>query len=213
MKKLKNGCSRPVCVGKPIIKPPVKPPFVRKKTVQDTNVSRLAPCKTLCVHEKMKNGCSRPVCKGNQEMLPPVNSKKDICSSKFCKPRVSKYRPRPCKGGSVRSWIKMKNGCKKPICKPIKKCCRKFGRKDDMQPTILQATMPSIPSTPCKRGSVRSWRKMKMAAKNRFANQSRNVAVNLVVKGYAQFKVLQTTMPSVPSEALQRWLCAFMEKK
>ena len=44
--------------------------------------------------------------------------------------------------GSVRSYIKLENGCKKPICKPIrKKCCRKFedGRN------VVQGTAKQCP--------------------------------------------------------------------
>merc|ERR1711968_256371 len=138
MKKLKNGCSRPVCVGKPIKPCPVY--AIRCQRGQRT------------VMKKLRNGCSRPVCVGKPIIKPPV--------------RCPKYRLRPCKGGSVRSWIKLKNGCKKPICKRIKKkCCRKFGRRKICSSRYCKERCPKYRLRPCKYGSVRSWITLKNGCK------------------------------------------------
>merc|ERR1711871_1337991 len=199
MKKLKNGCSRPVCVGKPIIKPPVRCPkyMVMCKRGQRKVMKKLKngcsrpvcvgkpikPCpvyKIRCkrgqrtVMKKLKNGCSRPVC-----VDIPVKKccrkfgRRKICSRRYCKKRCPKYRLRPCKGGSVRSWIKLKNGCKIPRCKSIRKrCCRKFGRRKICSTGYCKKQCPVYRPIPCKDGQ-------RMVKKNMINGCSRPVCVDL----------------------------------
>merc|ERR1711871_1789196 len=100
-------------------------------------VYRPAPCKggQKMVTITLNNGCKRPICKTIKKKCCRKFGRRKICSPRYCKKRCPKYRLVPCKGGSVRSWIKLKNGCKIPRCKSIrKKCCRKFGRKKICSP-------------------------------------------------------------------------------
>merc|ERR1711871_160096 len=185
MKKLRNGCSRPVCVGKPIIKPPVRCPKYR-----------LRPCKGGSVRSwiKLKNGCKKPICKpiiipvkkccrkiGRRKICSPRYCKKrcpkyrlgpckfgrrKICSSRYCKTKCPVYRPAPCKGGQKMVTITLNNGCKRPICKTIKKkCCRKFGRRKICSTRYCKKRCPKYRLRPCKYGSVRSWITLKNGCK------------------------------------------------
>ena len=126
-------------------------------------VYRLVPCKNGSVRSwiKMKNGCKKPVCKPKNAAAKLVV---EICNPRFCKPRCPVYRLAPCKGGSVRSWKTLRNGCKKPVCKP-KQCCRKIGRRTICNPRFCKPRCPVYRLVPCKNGSVRSWIKMKNGCK------------------------------------------------
>ena len=71
----------------------------------------------------MKNGCRKPRCKPIVKRCCRKFGRRKRCHPRYCKKHCPKYRPKPCKGGQKMVFITMKNGCKKPICRP-RSCCR-----------------------------------------------------------------------------------------
>merc|ERR1711871_1544020 len=113
---LKNGCKKPICVnGKPTRPIPGPMPILFPKR----------QCGQRCNQYKCKPGrkCKRVFIPGYIQKDGKTCGKKKPRCSNVVKPQCPEYQRPRCKRGQKVISLRLKNGCKKPICVGKKKPC------------------------------------------------------------------------------------------